>query len=218
MRRTGWVVVLLVVLTALAFTGCAQQTGGLVYTGPTEVTVEAGGFVPGTPIQYVATTTQGAEVVIEGQRALRQVGDSLLWEGQVAPNVRLSVNLRILHISEERLLTAGVVTVEVKNAQPQPAPAATDRPVRYTLPVAYKVDKGDLIPGTTVRYVGPEEGKGARLEGVDGYPYRAIGDSVLWEGRLTPSVDAQYTLRVLFFNDQFLQVLGTATLYIAPAQ
>lgn len=215
----GWVILAVgLLIAAFLVGGCSQGQGGLVYTGPTELTVEAGKFVPGTPIQFVGATAKGAEVRIEGEPAFKQLGDSLIWQGEVVPGVRLSVNLRILHISEARLVTGGVVTVEVQAAQPQAGPARTDRPVRYTLPVTYKVDKGKTIPGTTVRYVGTEEGKGARLEGLEGYPYRAIGDSILWEGHLTPSVDVQQTLRVLFFNDRFLQVLGTATLYIAPSR
>ncbi len=209
-----WVGLLLV--SGVFLGACARSGDGLVYTGPTELTVKAGEYVPGTPIQFVRAGERGAEMRIEGQDAIKLVGDSLKWAGPVGENVRLSVNLRILHISEERLITSGVVTIRVYNVTPRATSVADERPVRYTLPVAYKVNTGETIPGTTIRYVGPEEGKGARLEGVEGYPYRAIGDSILWDGTLLPNVDLQLNVRVLFFNEEFLQVLGTATVGITP--
>ena len=213
--RQIWGVVILL-LGGLVFAACGRSGDGLVYTGPTELTVRAGEYVPGTPIQFVRAGERGAEMRIEGQEAIKLVGDSLKWSGTVGEDVRLSVNLRILHISEERLITSGVVTIRVYNVQPRAATVDTERPVRYTLPVAYKVNTGESIPGTTIRYVGPEEGKGAKLEGVTGYPYRAIGDSILWDGQLLSNVDLQLNVRVLFFNEQFMQVLGTATVGITP--
>lgn len=207
-------------LAAIAGTLSACALGGtkaaLSYSGPTEITVKAGEFVPGTPIRYVGQTEQGAKFTIEGQEVIRLVGDSLKWSGDVTPDVHLSVNLRILHISPQQVITSGVVTIGLKSVSPRKAGVDKNRPVRYMLPVTYKVNKGDTIPGTVIRYAGPEKDKGAKLEGVEGYPYRAIGDSILWDGQLLDNVDLQLNVRVLFYNDSFMQVLGTATVGITP--
>ena len=199
----------------LLISACSRADNALTYTGPTEVTVKAGAFVPGTPIQFLGVQDGKAEVSIEGQRVTRLLGDSLTWEGEITTNVRLRVNLRVLHIAPERLITGGTVTITVREPQPRAAEVDTQRPVRYTIPVTYKVNVGETIPGTTIRYAGPSE-KGARLEGLEGYPYRAIGDSILWDGRLQDNVDLQLNVRVIFYNRDFLQVLGTATVGITP--
>ncbi len=212
-----WVsVVLIGVLLSVAVACAAPQGDELTYQGVTEVTVKSGDFVPGTGIQFVGQTEQGAEVRIDGQKVIRLVGDALKWDGEVMPGVTLSVNLRVLHISSDRLLTSGVVRIRLKDVEPRAADVDKNRPVRYTLPVTYKVNKGDRIPGTTIRFVGSTEGKGATFEGIDGYPYRSIGDSILWDGQLMPNVDLHLNLRVGYYNDSFLQVLGTATVGLSP--
>ncbi len=194
----------------------APQGNDLTYQGVTEVTVKVGEFVPGTGIQFVRQTEQGAEVNIDGQKLVRLVGDALKWEGEVLPGATLSVNLRVLHISADRLLTSGVVRIRLKGVDPRAGAVDKSRPVRYTLPVTYKVNKGERIPGTTIRFVGPTEGKGATFEGLEGYPYRSIGDSILWDGQLMPNVDIHLNLRVGYYNDSFVQVLGTATIGLTP--
>ena len=219
MKRQGILWVLLLLLASSLIGGCALSKEGadvLTYSGVTEVSVAPGEFVPGTRIQYVGQDEQGARVLIDGQELIRKLGDSLIWEGKVTDGVDLKVKLRVLHIAEKRLVTSGLVTLRVHHPNPQPAAVDESRPVRYTLPVTYKVSKGKCIPGTLVCYEGPEEGKGARLSGVEGYPYRALGDSILWQGTLLPNADLSLNVRVLFYNDSFLQVLGTATVGVTP--
>ncbi len=203
------ILVLLVTLAGCSLPGSAEE--GLKYSGVTEITVHAGEFIPGTGIQFLGQGEQGARVKIDGQEVIRLLGDSLIWEGRISEGVDGKVNLRVLHISDDRLITSGLVTLIVHDPEPQRGKVDEKQPVRYTLPVAYKVPVGKTIPGTLLRYAGPQEGKGAHLEGLEGYPYRAIGDSILWEGKLRPNVDLILKLRVLFFNDSLLQVLGTAT-------
>lgn len=210
------VMLLVVIATALSACALGGTKAALSYSGPTEITVKAGEFVPGTPIQYLGQNEQGARFLIEGQEAIKLVGDSLKWSGNVTPDVIINVNLRILHISPKQVITSGLVTIALDNVSPRKGEVREDRPVRYTLPVTYKVDKGRRIPGTSIRYVGEEQDKGAKLEGVDGYPYRAIGDSIMWDGTLKNNVDLQLNVRVLFYNDDFMQVLGTATVGITP--
>ena len=213
MRTIGIVLTVLLVLVS----ACASPQGNsLTYKGVTEVTVKAGEFVPGTGIRFLGEGEQGARVSIDGKEVTRLVGDSLKWQGEVMPGVTLSVNLRVLHISADKLITSGVVSIHLDGVQPQAAAVDKDRPVRYTLPVTYKVNKGERIPGTSIRFVGNTEGKGATFEGLEGYPYRSIGDSLLWDGRLLSNVDLHLNVRVGYYNDSFLQVLGTATVGMTP--
>lgn len=215
MGRLVWLATGLgLVLTLLL--ACTSPEGQLVYTGPTEVTVLVGEYIPGTDIQFVGKGSEGAQVLIEGQPALKKLGDSLNWSGTVSEGVHIQVRLRVLHIAPERLLSGGTVRITVKDPAPEAGPTNKPRPIRYTVPVTYKVNRGDLIPGTTIVYTGREKGKGARLEGVGGYPYRAIGDSIVWDGALRSNVDLHLSLRLLFFNDSFMQVMGLATVSITP--
>ena len=82
-------------------------------------------------------------------------------------------------------------------------------------PVTYHVRKGHYIPGTLVKYVGRTE-EGIELEGVEGYPYRKFGDSILWEGKLRERVFLKLNVRVLLITEDSITVAGTATLLLTP--
>jgi hypothetical protein len=77
------------------------------------------------------------------------------------------------------------------------------------------VEKGDYIPGTLVKYVSKQE-EGIELSGVEGYPYRKFGDSIIWEGKLREKVYLQLNVRVLLITESFINVTGTATLLLTP--
>ena len=77
--------------------------------------------------------------------------------------------------------------------------------------------KGAQVPGTTLVYEG-EQDQGAELSGTNGYPYRALGDSLIWIGRLRGNVIVRYSLRVAALSENSLRLLGTAELWITPAQ
>jgi hypothetical protein len=81
--------------------------------------------------------------------------------------------------------------------------------------VTYRVEKGDYIPGTLVKYVSKQE-EGIEVSGVEGYPYRKFGDSIVWEGKLRERVFLQLNVRVILITEDSITVAGTATLLLAP--
>ena len=206
----------LILALSIAVACTRAPGGGLVYAGPVEQTVSAGDFIPGTGIQFLRGGEKGAEFMIGDQEAVKMVGDSLKWAGPVGDGIYLQVALRTLHISSDRLVSGGTVKITVDDPNPQPGSVDESRPVRYTVPVTYRVNQGDAIPGTTIIYAGTTEGKGAVLEGIEGYPYRSIGDSIVWDGSLRANVDLHLNVRVLFYNNSFMQVGGLATVGITP--
>jgi hypothetical protein len=71
------------------------------------------------------------------------------------------------------------------------------------------VRKGDKIPGTQITYKGKTD-NGAEFEGVSGYPYRKLGDSVSWTGRLRDNAYLDETMRVTVYADDFVTLVGLA--------
>jgi len=189
--------------------------GVLIYAGLTEQGIPAGAFLPGTDIQYVGMSEQGAELLIEGQRAVKQKGDSLDWSGHPLPGTTLTLKQRIVWFSEEKLHVAGTARLAIREPQPVAMPFPEELSVVYKLPVGYSVKRGETIPGTTISYVGSTE-KGAELGGVEGYPYRKIADSITWEGKLLEGVFLKLMVRVARFDEEKLQVAGLATIGLVP--
>ena len=207
----SFVVVCIVLLT---LTGCLPGARGeptLEYNGPTEQTVPMGQLVPGADIRYVAYSDRGAEVTIGGQKALKKAGDSLDWKGTPVAGVDVVLAQRILLINEQRLQTVGTVKVTVHDVAPAAA-QFPDKPLySYKVAVTYNVKRGAMIPGTFVAYQGKAV-EGAQLAGVSGYPYRKLGDSIAWTGRLRGNTYLDMTVRVIAYADDFVQVAGLATI------
>ena len=199
---------------------CQRQPEGgpleLIYTAPFETGIERGSDLPGTGIRYLGLSDKGAEILIDDQTAFKQKGDSLGWKGNPVGNVDLNLSLRVLWVTEETLYVGGAAKVIVRDPMPEAASIPTEPPVKYSsAPVTYQVKKGDYIPGALVKYVGKHE-EGIELSGVEGYPYRKLGDSIVWEGKLREKVFLQLNVRVLFTAEDFIRVAGTATLLLAP--
>jgi hypothetical protein len=191
------------------------QEGELVYAGPTEQGISPGDFMPGTDLQYVGLHKDGAAVMISGERAIKKKGDSLNWDGHPMEGTALNLKTRIVWFSEEKLHSAGTARLAVEDVEPTAEPFPDDPPIAYKLPTTYTVKRGDAIPGTTITYEGASD-SGATLGGVEGYAYRKIADSIQWVGRLREGVFLDTTLRVVFFNDDTLQVAGLATVGLWP--
>ncbi len=203
-------------LLALLLASCTLTSGappgGLEYNGPSEQTLQAGETLPGTDIEFVGQTADGARVLIGGQSAIKRTGDSLNWSGTPVPGAKVALALRVVTSNDQRLIAAGTVQITLDNVSPVET-AFPDKPL-YTysaVPVVYHVGKGSAIPGTTLTYDG-KTNDGAHLLGVNGYAYFRLGDSVTWRGRLRPDVYADQTLRVLAYTDSFLDVTGLATI------
>jgi hypothetical protein len=204
------------VLLALVMGGCASQpagpAGGLAYNGPSEQTVLRGQKLPGTDIQFIGQSADGAQMLIGSQSATKKTGDSLNWSGSLVPGAQVALALRILNSDDQRLIAAGTVRITLDAV----SPAETAFPAKplYTykaLPVVYHIAKGSTIPGTTLSYDG-KTNDGAHLIGGTGFAYFRLGDSIAWHGRLRPGVYTDQTLRVLAYTDSFLDVTGLATI------
>ncbi len=217
MRKAIFLLAILALLTP-GMVGCKPGTGGpvseLTYSAPLERGIRVGEELPGAPIRYVGLSGKEAEVLIAGERAFKQKGDSLDWHGSPAKSVELALSLRVLWYTEETLHVGGMAKVTVQDPNPVPGPITTS-PMEYHAPVAYTISRGGRIPGTTIEYLRKTE-KGAELSGVEGYPYRKLGDSIVWEGRLRDNVFLRLNVRTLFITEDSLHVGGMATIWIVP--
>jgi hypothetical protein len=188
--------------------------GAVAYAGPTEQRIDIGQRIPGTDMTLTGINNEGAEFQIAGYHSVRKLGDSLDFDGDW-PNiggVHYTLRLRIYHIADNYVRAAGVQRLVIENVQPV---ARYGAPTGNTLEVPFTAaaGPGETIPGTTYRYAGHEE-RGAQIGGLPegDYPYRKIGDSITWEGTVRPDIPARYDLRVVFYNDNQLQVAGLVTL------
>jgi hypothetical protein len=212
--RSKWLVMSSVVLLLAA---CTSQdwTQQLSYAGPAEIGIDRGQFLPGTDIQYVSKVNDGAQVLIGGQQALKRIGDSLDWKGDMHPGVTVEESLRVAWITEEALQAAGTVRIDIAAPSPQAEPVNESAPVHFKLPVAYHVAKDAAIPGTVITYLGKTD-QGAQLGNLAGYAYRQVGDSIAWEGRLREGVWVNLVLRTALIADNYLETIGTADIWIVP--
>lgn len=193
-------------------TGCmGGASGAVIYHGAIEETLPAGGTIPGSDVRYVGLTDAGAEVLIGGYRAVKKIGDSLDWSGELVDGVQVSVAQRIVAANEQRLQTVGTVSVEIDDVDPEAAQYPAGPTVEYTAPVTYTVFKGDRIPGTLITYAGKAD-EGAALDGISGLPHRKLGDSVHWSGRLRKNAYLDTTLRVTVYTDAFVTLVGLASI------
>jgi len=218
-RPKSMVRIIVVSLTILiGLVGCLSgpgNSGRLTYQLATAITVPVGEELPPTGIRYDRMEDRGAYLIIDGQQALKKKGDSLSWSGTPRDGVSLTLKQRVLWYTEDELHLVGTAEVAVDDALPTAGPVATTSPVKYSGPVAYGVEKGSMIPGSSLTYLG-ETDDGAELGGLSEYPYRMAGDSIVWEGTLRPGVYSRLDLRVVQFDGRTLRVGGVVTLWIGP--
>ncbi len=197
--------------------GCLSKPGAhpteLTYKLPTKLTVAVGSELSGTDIRFDGLGENGANLLIKGQTAVKRKGDSVDWSGTPIDGVSTDLRLRIVWYTENELHLVGTAKVVIEDVDPQPASILTTSPISYSGAAAYGVSKGGVVPGSTIVYEGKTE-EGARLGGIEGYPYRKEGDSILWEGTLRPDVYVRLNVRVVQFDDKGMRVLGLATLWI----
>ncbi|MFZ0545837.1 MAG: hypothetical protein WAM60_10395 [Candidatus Promineifilaceae bacterium] len=198
-----------------------ESTDYLTYTAPAyNVTLSAGQTVPGTRLQYISRSDSVYNVTIDGQPLNRQGGDSLPWQGVVAPGVFAKYNLRITpSFGVDGLIAAGPVELIVLNPLPSEIPnlpvTTADAYYYANIVVAESIALGDAVPGTTLVYSG-QTNQGAAFSGTTQYPYRALGDSLIWLGQLRDNVYIRQNLRVITFSDELLRLGGTAEIWIIP--
>jgi hypothetical protein len=213
-RGLGFAILILGLLT-LAMRGC-WPSGALVYNAPVTYSIAPGEEVPGTDIRYVGKTDKGAELIIEGQKAYKKTADSVDWKGRLTRDVTLDLITRVIRFTEETLQVAGTAKITVNNPAPQAASVPSEATLEYhAIPVASYVGVGRRLAGTLIEYVGPTD-KGAELRGVEGYPYRKVLDSIVWEGRLKDNVFLKVDVRVVRYDEKGLVVTGLSSLWIEP--
>jgi len=215
--RTGLLAVMLTfLLLTTAACGGKSSPEELTYTAPFEIGITAGNFLPGTEVQYRGITDGMAEVYVKGKRALKQKADSLSWQGQVRDGVSLDLELRVLWFDESTLHVGGTAKVTVTGAHVQDATPPQEATLMFgNAPVLYTVQKGQAIPGALLTYEGKTD-DGAELGGMDDYPYRKIGDSIVWAGAIRENIWLQLDVRVTVYTEQTLTVTGFASLWIEP--
>ena len=219
-RVSGYSVRLLLacLLFLFPFVGClrksSKQPNPLIYKLPTKLTIGAGEKLPGTDITYEYMDDDGAHLTIGGQDALKRKGDSLTASFSPRQGVFIDLDLRIGWFTDEQLHLVGTAKSTIENVNPVPREISTTAPVHFSGPVAYGVAKGAVIPGSTIVYQGQTD-EGAKLGGIEGYPYRKAGDSIFWEGALREDVYARLNLRILQSNEGGLRVGGLVTLWFA---
>lgn len=186
-----------------------------VYT----ISMDPGDRVPGARLEYLGKEGDIYRVRINGREAVKRLGDSFIWSGVVAPgvygdfNLRLTTNLPGLGV----LPVTGGVKITLLDWNPaalEALPPLADALHFENIPVIeVGFPVGENILASTLVYEGvvtQGSNQFARLSGLD----YAQGDSVVWVGRLRDNVYVRYSLRVLSFNEDHINLAGGAELWI----
>ncbi len=207
--------------TPVPVSSAPPSTDYLVYTAPAyNITLSSGQSVPGTGLKYINRADDVYNVTIDNQALTRQGGDSLPWQGVLAPGVFAKYNLRITpSFGIDGLIAAGSVELDILNPVPieiASLPTTIANSYGFSgIVVAQTVPVGQVIPGMTLVYAG-ETDQGAAFSGTTQYPYRARADSLIWLGQLRDNVYVRHNLRVIAFNADSLTLGGTAEIWVVP--
>jgi len=201
-------------LTDLPILNAADNA--IVFAGPTERRIAVGENLPGTDIVLAAITEAGAEFQIGGMRAMRAPGDSLDFDGNWPgiSGVTYNLRMRVYLVSGDSVRAAGVHRLHVENITPQEQAVALQGTL-LKIPYASSANRGERLKGTSLGYMGNAE-RGAEFSGLPAgdFPYRKVGDSLLWRGFLRSDIPIEYNIRVAFYNDDSVQVVGIATVQL----
>lgn len=180
------------------------------YEGPVTLTIKTGETLPGTTIAYFGKAPDGRAILsINGVQAIKATADSVNWTGALVLFSLIDLKLRVVTFDESGMTLAGTVRVVVQEPAPVAGNPSANRAADYVIPVSYTVNRGDMIPGTNVAYVGALTG-GAEFTNLDQYPFRERFDSVVWQGHLRERIALRVDLRVLDFNADRVVLGGTA--------
>ncbi len=213
MKRLIFTSLVLLLLVSCGRAEIEEEKRILSYSGPMSLTIKKGEKLPYAEISYLGPGPQGAEVLIKGQKAIKQRGDSLNWEGALLAEVEFKIETRITSFDSKALNSIGIFTVKITEPSPTPATPPNKVFLKFGVPVAYGVKRSEEIPGTTLRYAG-KEAEGAKFEGLEGYPYRKMGDSLIWTGRLKEKVYLVLNVRVLHYDENTAFLSGKAEIIL----
>jgi len=199
--------------------GMQTPPGAIVYNGPTERSIAIDDRLPGTDIVLISVSPTGAEFQIAGMRSVRAIGDSLDFDGAWpgANGVDYNLRMRIYYISDSYVRVAGVHRFVVHNVQPVEGNVTlTSNTMKF--PFTVSVNTGGTIAGTTLGYAGQDD-RGGQITGIPtgDYPYRKVGDSIVWKGQIRADIPAEYNIRMLYYDANGARVGGIVTLVI-PSQ
>ena len=179
-----------------------------------------GESVRATQLIYIGRDGPAYKVTIDGQEALKRVGDSFQWRGIIAPGVASHYNLRISPtFNQSDMLAIGSVELNILNPVPVQLddPGADSTAALYfnNIKIDHQVVLGGQVPGTSLVF---EEMTidGARFSGVKGFPYRRVGDSLFWSGRLRENGTADIEMRLASLNEERVRLIGLAEIWINP--
>jgi hypothetical protein len=180
--------------------------------------LQPGESIPGTQMTYINRENDIFNVTINDLPAVKRAGDSFTWKGIVAPGVIAKYGLRVSPtLLGNNMLAAGPVELWVLNPIPvetDVTPLVGNAVLHFSnIAVDMRVPIGGQVPGTSLIYEGVDD-QGANLTGSGRYPYRAVGDSLVWAGRLRGNVLVRYSLRLASFDEDSLRLIGTAELWI----
>ncbi len=177
--------------------------------------------VAGAQMQYLGKSPDGGyRVIIDGQELVKQTGDSLIWSGVIGPGALATLNLRVTTSVLGELPVAGSVKLHILYPEVLELAAIPTLPdARYfnNIVINYTVPAGQPIPGTTLVYEGVTQQAGidlAQMNNGSRQTWHAVGDSLVWAGKLRDNVYARYNLRIISFNENSLQVGGLAEIWI----
>lgn len=199
--------------------GMQTPPGAIIYNGPTERSIAIDDRLPGTDIVLISVSPTGAEFQIAGMRSVRAIGDSLDFDGAWpgANGVDYNLRMRIYYISDSYVRVAGVHRFVVHNVQPVEGNVTLSNNT-MKFPFTVSVNTGGTIAGTTLGYAGQDD-RGGQITGIPtgDYPYRKVGDSIVWKGQIRADIPAEYNIRMLYYDANGARVGGIVTLVI-PSQ
>jgi hypothetical protein len=218
-RLSGALMSILITLTACLGNvetpgASATPVNRLTYDAPVSLTIKTGATLPGTTLGYSGKSETGAaKVTIASQLAIKQVADTVDWQGAPVSNVNLKLTTRVASFDDQALTLVGTAHIEIINIKVTPGGSPGTAMLEFSSPVTFSLKKNDLIPGSILAYAGATP-DGAQFLGVEGYPYRKQFDSLQYVGRVAPQVFLKLDLRVLSYTETGAVVGGTATIRI----
>ncbi|HID52451.1 MAG TPA: hypothetical protein EYP41_10475 [Anaerolineae bacterium] len=181
----------------------------------------AGELVGGARLEYLGKSPDGGyRVAIDGQEVVKRSGDSLIWSGVIGPGVLATLNLRVTTSLLGELPVAGSVKLHILYPEALELTAVPQLPNALyfsNIVINYSVPAGQTIPGTTLVYAGLTQQAGidvAQISNGSRQTYHAVGDSLVWAGKLRDNVYARYNLRIISFDEATVQVGGLAEIWI----